>query len=60
MMNPKIMARMARHQSQDRNAALPLADEKPACGCGGCTCGADEKTEKQFDIDKTYGMLTEL
>jgi hypothetical protein len=60
MMNPKIMARMVRHQYQDLKATLPLADEKPACGCDGCTCGADEKTEKQFDIDKTYQVLTEL
>jgi len=52
-LNPKVMAEIAKKQQ------LPLAKEQ-SCGCGGCTCGADEKTEKQFDIDKTYEILTEL
>lgn len=39
MMNPKIMARMVRHQFQD---LARVASEKKGCECGGCTCGADE------------------
>ena len=42
MMNPKIMARMVRHQQQDKVTTLRLASENGGCGCGGCTCGADE------------------
>ncbi len=52
MMNPKVMARMVRHQYQDLKATLPLANEKPSCGCGGCTCGADEVQPDLTKADK--------
>ena len=41
-------------------ALMPIGSgkEQPACGCGGCTCGADEsKTESK---EETYQVITEL
>jgi len=50
-LNPKVMAEIAKKQQ------LPLAKEQ-SCGCGGCTCGADEKSQPSKE-DK-YEIVTEL
>jgi len=50
MLNPKNLARLVNDQ-------LPMAKEQ-SCGCGGCTCGADEKA--QPPKEDTYEILTEL
>jgi hypothetical protein len=41
----------------DDKKELPLAKEQ-SCGCGGCTCGADESS--QPTKEETYQVITEL
>jgi hypothetical protein len=37
---------------------IGIGEEQPACGCGGCTCGADESS--QPTKEETYQVITEL
>jgi hypothetical protein len=37
---------------------INIGTEQPACGCGGCSCGATEV--EQSTKEETYQVITEL